>query len=130
MTFEKIIREFDLADGVKGVVCDATRHYFGGYYQVLLQVTADVPLSASWFRNESEFEEAVRRLGRSVRFCRTLEKMAVPLAEIDAVRSTLLEAFETNLLSYLSRPDFLCRFVLSEFGKARKSMNTFGQFQS
>lgn len=130
MTAEKIIREFDLADGVKAVIHDATRHYFGGYYQVRLQVTADVPLSAPWFGNASEYEEAVRRLGRTVRFCRTLEKMAVPLHEVDEVRNSLLESFETTLISYLSRPDFLRRFVLSEFGKTRKSMNTFRHFQS
>jgi len=130
MTSEKIIREFDLADGVKVLIRDATRHYYGGYYQVRLQVMADVPLSVAWFGDVPEYEDAIRRLGRSVRFSRTLEKMAVPLAEIETVRSSLLESFETTLLTYLSRPDFPCRFVLSEFGKARKSMVTCEYVQS
>ncbi|MBI2353904.1 MAG: hypothetical protein HYV06_02545 [Deltaproteobacteria bacterium] len=120
MINEEIIMECGLADGVTAVVRDASRHYFGGYYHVRLLVTADVALSAAWFGGAAEYEDAVGRLGSSVRFSRTLEKMAVPRAEVDAVRSTLLDSFETNLRTYLFRPDFPRRFALSEYGKARK----------
>ena len=39
-----IIRECELAEGIVALIRDSTRHYFGGYYHVRLQVTADVPL--------------------------------------------------------------------------------------
>lgn len=121
MSSEQIIRECDLADGVRAVVHDVSSHYFGGYYHVRLQITAEVPMCCDWFGSESEHEDALRRLGASVCFKRTLEKMAVPATEIDAVKGELLESFETNVLTYLLRPDFPSRFVLSEYGKALKS---------
>lgn len=120
MDSEEIIMESVLADGVTAVIRDASRHYFGGYYHVRLLVTADVALSPDWFGSAEEYGDALVRLGGAVRFSRTLERMAVPLAEVDAVRSTLLDSFESNLRTYLSRPDFPRRFVLSEYGKARQ----------
>lgn len=126
MNSEEIIMECGLADGVTAVVRDASRHYFGGYYHVRLHVTAEVALFPAWFGSVAEYEDAVARLGRSVRYNRTLEKMAVPLAEVDAVRSTLLDSFETNLRTYLFRPDFPRCFVLSEYGRARKQVVTRG----
>ena len=117
-----IIREYVLAEGVMALIRDVSRHYFGGYYHVRLQVTADVPLCSAWFESVAEYEEVLGRLGRSVRFSRTLEKMAVPLAEVDDVRNALLDSFETNLRGYLSRPDFPSRFVLGEYAKTRKKV--------
>jgi hypothetical protein len=120
MTAEGIIKEYHLAGGVTAVIRDASRHYFGGYYHVRLQVTAEVPLCADWFETPLEYDNALGCLGRSVRFSRVLEKMAVPQAEIAAVRTALLDSFEANLLSYLSRPDFPRCFVRGEYAKARK----------
>lgn len=122
MSSEKVITECELVDGVRAIVSDASRHYFGGYYHVRLQISAEVPLRKNWFDTEPEYEDAVRRLGETVRFNRTLEKMAVPADEVDAVRSSLLDSFESNVLTYMSRPDFPVRFALSEYKKAIKSV--------
>lgn len=116
------IRECELAEGIVAVISDVSRHYFGGYYHIRLQVTADVPLCLAWFGTAAEYEDALRQLGKSVRFSRILEKMAVPLDEVADVRNALLDSFEANLLGYLSRPDFPCRFVLSEYAKICKAV--------
>ena len=121
MSSENIIRECNLADGIIAVIHDVSSHYYGGYYHVRLQVTAEVPLCGDWFGSLSEYEDALGRLGTTVCFKRTLEKMAVPATEVDAVRFRLLESFETNVLAYLCRPDFPSRFVLSVYGKVCKS---------
>jgi len=120
MTAESIIKEYQLADGITALIRDISRHYFGGYYHVRLQVTAEVPLCADWFETPLEYENALECLGRSVRFSRVLEKMAVPQAEISAVQTALLDSFEANLLGYLSRPDFPRGFVRGEYAKACK----------
>lgn len=120
MTTESILREYPLADGVTVLIRDVSRHYFGGYYHVRLQVAADVPLRADWFETPLEYDNALGCLGRSVRFSRTLEKMAVPQAEMEAVRNALLDSFEANLLGYLSRPDFPRSFARGEYAKACK----------
>lgn len=124
MSSENIIRECILSDGLIAVVHDVTSHYYGGYYHVRLQVTAEVPLRSNWFGSESEYADAHNRLGSMVVFKRTLEKMAVPATDVDVVKSGLVESFETNVLPYLSRSDFSSRFVLSEYEKACKAAVT------
>jgi hypothetical protein len=118
---EKIIKTCILGGGVPATVRDQTRHYYGGYYHVRILVSADVPVLAGAFADESEYQDAVQRLGAFVRFSRTLEKMAVPDSEIEVVRQHLLASFDTNELPYLMRADFAGSFVHSEYRKALKS---------
>lgn len=117
---ENVIKTCTLGGGVLVVLSDHTSHYFGGYYHVRINVTADVPLSAGSFAGESEYQDAVGRLGNSACFSRTLEKMAVAEEEIDAVRQQLLDSFDTNVLPYLMRADFACSFIRSEYRKSLK----------
>jgi hypothetical protein len=121
MSSERIIREYDLGGGITATLRDETRHYFGGYYHVRIEVGADVPLSAPAFADPKEYRDALRLLGERICFRRVLEKMAVPEADIAAVRQGLLDAFDTNVLSYLSRPDFPERFMRSEYARCLKS---------
>jgi hypothetical protein len=110
-----------LGGGIRAKISDHTRHYFGGYYHVRIQVSADVPVSAGDFSDSTEYQDAVRRLGTFVSFSRNLEKMAVPDSELDVVRRHLLASFDTNVLPYLLRDDFAGSFVQSEYRKALKS---------
>lgn len=118
---EKTLRSYSLAEGLQATVEDGTSHYFGGYYHVRLHILVDVRISEGWFDSRATYRDAVARLGERVIFTRTFEKMAVPDNEIDAVRATLQNAFEMNLLPYLLRDDFPRRFVESEIKKALKA---------
>jgi hypothetical protein len=118
---ENVIKTCRLGGGVRATISDHTCHYFGGYYHVRIQVSADVPVSAGAFADSTEYQDAVQRLGTFVSFCRNLEKMAVPDSEIDVVRQHLLASFDTNVLPYLLREDFAGSFVQSEYRKALKS---------
>lgn len=121
MNSEQTIREYDLGHGITAKLRDETRHYFGGYYQVRIEVSAHIPLSASPFSGPEEYQAARRLLGEQICFRRVLEKMAVPETDIAAARQGLLEAFDANVLPYLSRPDFPERFMRSEYDKCLKS---------
>lgn len=118
---ENIIKTCRLGDGLLASVSDLTSHYFGGYYHVRILIRADVPVSAAAFDVELDYQDAVKRLGPSVSFRRTLEKMAVPDGEIDSVRQQLLASFDATMLPYLIRDDFADSFVRSEYRKAVKS---------
>lgn len=126
---ENILRTCALGGGVRAALCDHTRHYFGGYYHVRILVSADIPVSSCAFADASQLQDAVRRLGTSVSFSRTLEKMAVPESEIDSVRRQLLAAFDANLLPYLMRDDFAASFVQAEYRKALKSGGAVQRYQ-
>ena len=125
MNTEDIIRTCELGGGVVATIRDCTRHYFGGYYHVLIKFTADVPVSDSSFAVAADFEDALVRLGSTVSFIRTLDKMAVPESEINDVRHKLLADFDANVLPYLLRADFVPSFVRSEYRKKLKSVPTF-----
>lgn len=114
----KIIKKLELADGVSAVISDNSRHYYGGYYHVSLQITAEVPLLKECFKSETEYADAVRRLGEKVCFRRKLEKMAVPADELELIRQDLLDSFSAHMLPYLMRKDFPRRFILSEYKAA------------
>jgi hypothetical protein len=122
MGCEQVIRVYDLGGGITARLCDGTRHYFGGYYHVRIEVSADVPLSGSPFAGADEYRAARRLLGERIRFHRVLEKMSVPESGIEAARQGLLEAFASNVLPYLSRPDFPERFMRSEYARCLKSL--------
>jgi hypothetical protein len=122
LSVEELIKECSLGSGVTAYVRDCTRHYFGGYYHVRIQVSAEIPVSADAFAAASEYEDAVVRLGPFVTFKRTLEKMAVPDTELVKVRQQLLTAFDANVLPYLQRADFAPSFVRSEYLKKLKSI--------
>lgn len=121
---ENLIKTCTLGGGIPATVCDHTRHYFGGYYHVRIQISAIVPVSAGAFADAAEYQDAVKRLGTVVGFSRTLEKMAVPDSEIEIVLQHLLASFDTNVLPYLARADFADSFVRSEYRNVLKSRAT------
>ncbi len=112
---DNLIKTCLLGGGIPADITDATSHYFGGYYHVIIRISADIPVIRAAFESDDEYQDAVRRLGETVRFTRDLEKMAVPAGEIVAVRNHLLDSFDTNVLPYLSRGDFADNFVRSEY---------------
>lgn len=128
-TTENVIREHILSDDLRVVVCDATSHYYGGYYHVCLLIQADVELDSAWFDSTATCADARRRLGGLVRFARKLEKMAVPESDLEEVRQSLLESYEKNVLPYVTHGDFPRRFVLSEYTKALQSPASIRKFR-
>jgi hypothetical protein len=122
LSVDKLIKVCTLGGGAAATVTDCTRHYFGGYYHVRIQVSADVPVNADSFAAAAEYDDAVSRLGHNVTFKRTLEKMAVPEGQLETVRKQLVAAFDANVLPYLQRADFAACFVRSEYLKKLKSV--------
>ena len=130
MSVDGVIKVCVLGGGVTATVKDCTRHYFGGYYHVRIQVSADVPVTAASFEVATDYEDALARMGQTVAFNRSLEKMAVPEVDIVDVRRQLLDAFEANVLPYLLRDDFVPSFVRSEYQKKLKSIPNFRRYHT
>jgi len=120
-TSEIVIKTCQLGGGLQASLIDGTSHYYGGYYHVRILINAEVPVCSSAFTGAAEHQDAIRRLGNSIKFKRILEKMAVPEGELDVVRQHLLTSFDSTMLPYLQREDFADSFVQSEYRKALKS---------
>jgi hypothetical protein len=127
---DSVIKVCDLGGGVVATIKDCTSHYFGGYYHVRILISADVPVCDTSFDVAADFEDALVRLGGTVNFSRTLEKMAVPETEIEVVRQKLLADFDANVLPYLLRVDFAPSFVRSEYRKKLTSVPTFRRYHT
>lgn len=115
-----IIETITLASALCITLLDQTRHYFGGYYHVKVLACCDIPLERNCFENDAEFSHALEKMGPTVRFERVLEKMAVREAEIEVVRNQLIQAFHATAIDYLAVPDFVPRFVRSEYQRITK----------
>lgn len=115
-----IVETIALNSSLVITLLDQTVHYFGGYFHVKLLAFCDIRLDRSCFESDAEYNDAVAKMGPSLRFERVLEKMAVPEPGIESVRAQLIKAFHDTTLSYLSAPDFAHRFVRSEYLKRIK----------
>lgn len=78
-----------LQNGIYLVLTDLSRPYFGDYNLVRVQISA-----------------AVDPDGDEVIYTRTVEKMAVPTAEMDNARAELLAEFRVTSLPYISAESF------------------------
>ena len=123
MSEQPFLRDNSLPNGLQVTVADVSRHYYGGYWQVCLEVSCLVPLEMGRFSDPATEADARRLLGTAVPFVRHLEKMAVHGDELAAVRQELLERFDRHLLPFLGNQQFPARFIQSEFQKRCKKSN-------
>jgi len=114
------VRECSLANGLQVTVTDVSRHYYGGYWQVSLEVRCLVLLDAGMFSDPADANAARCLFGEAVPFVRRLERMAVRGDEQEAVRLELLERFERHLLPFLGNDRFPARFIQSEYQQRSK----------
>lgn len=108
-----IVRE--LTNGLRLELLDTSRHYFGGYWRLSIEARCLVPLSAAGIEDPDRLAELRRQLGDSVPFVRSVERMAVPPAEVDTTRAVLQERLLEQLVPLLEHPDFGARFIAKEY---------------
>ncbi len=123
MSDQPLLRDCSLANGLRVTVTDVSRHYYGGYWQVALEVRCLVPLEAACFDDTATADNARRLLGDVVPFVRKLERMAVHGDEQQTAQLELLERFDHHLLPFLANNRFPDRFIQTEFQKRSKKTN-------
>jgi len=105
----------ELESGLRLTFQDESSHYFGGYFHVRITACCPVPLLRDYFESDAEFSLAGRMLGPAVNFERSLDKMAVPEAELAVVRSQLMDDFISSARRYLESSGFAKGVVLKEY---------------
>ncbi len=120
MHSQTLVASHDLPNGLRVELLDVSRHYYGGYWQVALEVVCQVPLSARLFDDPLMCADARTLLGEVVPFVRRLEKMAVRQDLMEQARQELRERFERHLLPFLSNEKFPASFISSELDQRRK----------
>lgn len=123
MSDQPLLRDCSLPNGLRVTVTDVSRHYYGGYWQVALELSCLVPLDAASFADTVTSADARRLLGNTIPFVRRLERMAVRGDQQETARLELLERFDRHLLPFLANDHFPDRFIQSEFQQRRKINN-------
>lgn len=117
-----LIREIPLENGLTVRIYDHTRHYYGDFYLVKLEIVCEVPLGAGLFADGAELEEARRLLGDPAVYRRTVEQMGVSSTAIETATERLIGTFTSHSLPYFSAPGFPARLVQTELNRARKRL--------
>lgn len=114
-----VLREISLKNGLTIRFRDHTRHYFGDFHQVRLEIVCDIRLDPAHFENITDFEDARRILGEGVSYRRFVEQMGVPTASTGEVKEQLIAHFVGHSLKYVSSSVFPQRLVQAELERAR-----------
>ena len=115
-----MIREMTLENGLVVRFFDHTRHYYGDFYLVRVEIVCEVPLLTDFFDDKVDLEEARRLVGDPAVYRRDVEQMGVPSTAIATVTERLMGNFISHSLPYFFATDFPRRFLRAELERVRK----------
>lgn len=86
-----------LKNGLVLRFADQTNRYFGDFHRIRIKVSLELP---------EKLQMSTDISCKTVSYERTLEKMGVSTATLDAARSTLIKDFLATSTGYFENPDF------------------------
>ena len=119
MTAHPDLRQIVLPNSLHLVCRDDTRRYFGDYHLVRVLLSLSIPLEQRFFRDDEECRVARTLLPDPVVYCRSAERMGVPSADVEAVRTALIDDLLRHAGKYLGSAQFPMRFIQAELMKTR-----------
>lgn len=93
---------------------DQTNRYFGDYHRVRIVVEIELALSNELLNDSELLAAGKKRFGASLTTNKVLERMGVPGSRVDALRAELVASYQTEVQSYLSRPEVPLRLLRAE----------------
>ncbi len=97
---------YTLQRGLSATVTDVSKHYYGGYWQVAIEVFCNVPVEDSFFNDSATAADARRILGGEVSFARRIEQMAVHQDDLEYSKKNCLTVL-SRLFCHFSKMNFL-----------------------
>jgi len=119
MTTHPDIRRIVLPNSLHLVCRDDTHRYFGDYHLVRVLLSLSIPLEPRFFRDDDERRVARSLLPDPVVYSRSAERMGVPTADVEAVRTVLVDDLLLHAGKYLGSAQFPMRFIQAELTKVR-----------
>lgn len=111
-----LYQEMSLPNGLTVSINDHTRHYYGDFYLVKLEVVCSVSVPHELLATSGDL------LDESITYRRFIEQMGVPATEVELVKKSLLSHFTTHSLSYLAAQNFPEKLAAAALAKARKGL--------
>ncbi len=113
----RLIKEYNLKNGLKLQLFDKTFRYFGDYFFIEIEAVFSIPFS---FIENHVHENLKGCLNDRLIFKKYLSKKAVYETELEKEKALLIENFENTGLSYLKRDSFIEKFIKKEIEKIKK----------
>ena len=115
------IREEHLGNGLQIIFTDESNRYFGDYHRVCVVATivCSFPELSEASIEEPFRGQAIEALGERFSVIKRIERMGVATADVDEVRTALIDNFLKHAASYLSRPEYPRSLVTAELNKRR-----------
>lgn len=117
MDSASLYSEIEISSELTIKVYDLSRVYFGDYYHVKLNVLCE------FHRQVDSIASA--EAPPALVFSRVLEKMAVPSAEVAAVKRNLMDEFHSSSVRYISAPGFAQKLAVRSRGKLPAALKLF-----
>lgn len=114
------LRSIELPNGLNFRFFDRTKHYFGGFYHVKIEVCSKIIINSVCCTFSELQLQAASVLGDSVRYSKILGRMGVLESEIQNVRGQLMSQFIESSYAYLATPSFPSVVILKELEKIQK----------
>jgi hypothetical protein len=93
---------------------DESNRYFGDYHRLRIVVEIELTLSNELLTDPELLAAAKKRFGVRLTTNKVLERMGVPGSRVDALRAELVASYQTEVQSYLSRPEVPLRLLRAE----------------
>jgi hypothetical protein len=93
---------------------DESNRYFGDYHRLRIVVEIELTLSNELLTDPELLAAAKKRFGVRLTTNKVLERMGVPGSRVDALRAELIASYQTEVQSYLSRPEVPLRLLRAE----------------
>lgn len=111
---EQLIKETTLPNGLTIRLFNCTRHYYGDFQLVKLDIRCTVQIVAEYFSNPVDYEMARTTLGETSQYHRSVERMGIPSASVGKILEELIINFEKHSLPYLVSPEFPRKLIMNE----------------
>jgi len=114
------LREELLENGLRIVFVDESNRYFGDYHRIRLVANIHCDIKNMSATNENELHmksRALDKFGDTLTITKSFERMGVATAEVDSVRSGMIDDFLQHTAPYLSRPEYPLLLVKAELAR-------------
>lgn len=122
----KLIDVIRLSNGLKAEIFDNSRAVARDMVKVVFIARVRVEVKEEYFDRRADYEMTRKMFGEDVLFEQMNERTFVPVADQDKVFGEFEDQFKKDALSYLSRPHFPARVVLSKFRDIGKNPWKYG----
>ena len=106
--------EETLVNGLHLRFYDQSNRYFGDYHRVRIVVEIELALNNELLDDQELLAAGRKRFGATLTISKVLERMGVPGARVESLRAELVASYQTEVQSYLSRPEVPLRLLRAE----------------